>query len=241
MRILTVLFCLVLVACYEPKTILVEGRASVKTDPDYITVGAQLVSSGETPALAAQQSARRSDELIERIAELDIATADVVVPSYELARECKYDSEIRASVCSGYRGEQPVIVKTRDQEKLGLVLAVLGEAGVDYIAYQKPVLESEQEELLSARQSAIDDARERADTYATSVGLAVTGVLGIEDRNAAASYYSDYRLNDELMAELGFTPPSGPRRNQIRIATLKHETTASVFVQFQLGLAPKSE
>ena len=169
------------------------GTATVKVNPDKVTVTIGV----ETDGLTAQEAATKNAELMEKVLaalkEIGITDDQIstnwysVYPTYEYRSppcieiypqppECAPKNEI-----TGYRASNSLSVTLDADSDVGKVIDAAVAAGANNVsgAYFFVSEEKQQEIRDSLIEMAIENARSRADKAAAAVGMEVSGVKSI--------------------------------------------------------------
>lgn len=177
----------------EIPTVSTSGSATVKVDPDKVSVTIGVETNGKTAAEAVAENAKLMEKIIAALRTLgitddQIATSNYsVFPVYEMVSppcieiypqppECKPRSEI-----VGYRTMNSIVVTAESSTDVGRIIDAAVEAGATNIsgAYFFVSEERQQEIRDSLIEKAILNAKARAERAAGAVGMHVAGVKSI--------------------------------------------------------------
>jgi uncharacterized protein len=169
------------------------GTATVKVDPDKVTVTIGVETQGMTAEEAATKNAELMEKVVAALKELGIADDEIstswysVYPIYEYKSppcieiypqppECAPRSEI-----TGYRASNSLSVTLDADEDVGKVIDAAVAAGANNVSgVYFFVSEERQQELRdSLIEQAIDNARSRAEKAAEAVDMSIAGVKSI--------------------------------------------------------------
>lgn len=169
------------------------GIATIKVDPDKVSVTIGVETKGLTAAEAASKNAELIDKVIAALKELGITDDQIstnwysVYPVYDYKSppcieiypqppECAPRSEI-----SGYTASNSLSVTINADEDVGKVIDAAVAAGANNVsgAYFFVSEERQQEIRDGLIKDAIANARSRADKAADAVGMNITGVKSI--------------------------------------------------------------
>lgn len=169
------------------------GTATVKVDPDKVSVTIGVESQGLTAQEAAKKNAESMDKVIAALKELGIKDDQIstswysVYPTYDYKSppcieiypqppECNPRSEI-----TGYTASNSLSVTLDANEDVGKVIDAAVAAGANNVngAYFFVSDERQQSIRDGLIQKAIDNARSRADKAADAVHMSITGVKSI--------------------------------------------------------------
>ena len=164
----------------------VSGTGSVTGTPDTVTVSIAVAVTADDVATAVGDNARTTERVIAAIRDAGVAEADVQTTSYSLTPEYDYTDSGRRPL--GYRATNQVTVTVRDVTAAGQVIDDAVAAGgdateVSNIGFD---LENDDEALAQARQQAFDDARRKAEQFASLAGRTLGEVVSVEETTASA-------------------------------------------------------
>jgi uncharacterized protein YggE len=170
-------------------TISVAGVGKVTVTPDlaHVQLGVQLERS--TAKAARDAAATAMSGVVDALKKLGIADKDIQTTQVSLNAVYDYPTN-SARVLRGYQLTNQVAVTVRDLTKLSDVVdnaVTAGATTVDGISFDvadRTALEAQ------ARQAAAQDARAKADVYAKTLGLMVTGVASVSESVSTPVWYA---------------------------------------------------
>ena len=170
----------------EARTITLTGTGEVSVIPDTATIQIGVESQADTATEALADNSAAAARVIGALKEAGVAPGDIrtanfaVQPVYSNAKSLSQDGP----VVTGYRVTNQVIASIRDLDGLGVLLdRVIGE-GANRIGGISFSVADETEALERARTLAIEDARNKARTYAEAAGVSLGPVLAITEAGA---------------------------------------------------------
>ncbi len=159
-------------------TVSAEGK--VQGQPDMATINLGVTTEAQTAAAALAANAQRMTALTAAlrragIAERDIQTSNVSVNPQQQFR----DNE--PPLTTGYQANNTVTAKIRNIESTGRVIDASVAAGGNnvngvYFSYQDPDAQMDR-----ARRAAIENARHRAELYASALNMHVVRVVAVNE------------------------------------------------------------
>jgi uncharacterized protein YggE len=168
-------------------TISVSGMGKVSASPDIATVSFTVSQNGDTASQAQDAATKKSNVALGVVKDLGVAEKDVKTTSYNLSPRYNY-TPCYGGYCPqpesriiGYTVSQTVEVKIRDLDKVGTVLASLGDAGVSNLYGPNFTVDKEEEVQAKARKAAIQDARAKANALAKDLGVRIIRVVNFSE------------------------------------------------------------
>ena len=206
----------------QPRTLTVSGEGEVKAAPDEAQLSAGVVSQATTAeaALAANRTAMNGvfDELKHQgIPDKSIQTSEFSVsPQYETG-----DNPRRIV---GYSVSNNVTVTVDDLSKLGGAIDALVHSGANSMGGVSFTLRDPKPLMQKAREAAVKDAMERAQTYARAAGLTLGRVTDLNEGGGGPIERPMFRT----MAVMAAAPPPTP------IAAGEETVSANVSMTFEI-------
>ena len=201
------------------------GTATVKVDPDKVTVTIGVDTQGMTAAEASTKNAEMMEKVLAALRALGITDDQIstnwysVYPQYEYRSppcieiypqppECVPKSEI-----TGYTASNSISVTLDADEDVGKVIDAAVAAGANNVsgAYFFVSEERQQEIRDGLIEKAIDNARSRADKAAGAVNMTISGVKSI---NLNDVYFPVF-YKDFAQEATGASTPILPGQQQI--------------------------
>ena len=214
----------------QPSTISTAGSADTKVQPDMYSVTAGVVTNGTTAQQAVSLNANLMQQVISALEKIGIYNSSISTSNFDVSPI--YSENAPAKLCPqvypyppqcepgqvivGYRASNSITVTLGVQSKIdpGMVVDTAVGAGANNInnAYFFISQERQQQIRDSLIKDAIANARERADTAASAIGMQVSGVQSV---NLNDVYFPVYSVNypSAKMAEMNAPTPivSGPQ------------------------------
>ncbi len=158
----------------------VTARGDVRRIPDIAVISAGVATNAADAASAMRDNANRMSRVLAALKKAGVADKDVTTSSINLSPQYRY-AENQAPVLVGYQASNQVSVRFRDVARAGTILDALVREGANQIngptlAIDKP--EAAQDE---ARVAAIKAARDRANLYASAIGMKVVRIVSISE------------------------------------------------------------
>lgn len=169
--------------------ITISADGTVKVTPDAVRVNAAVSNLGATSkeaaaAVATSAAAVRVAFLANGVAAKDIATQSVTIyPEYNYTQD-------KGSVLIGYRATQSFVVIIRNAGTAGLVVDAIVTAGGDNLQLNgvTPFVLDPSKATLGARTAAVKNAKTKASSYASLLGIKLGKVNYLVENSSPISY-----------------------------------------------------
>ena len=191
----------------NPSTIVVPGTGRVVVEPDVASVRLGVLVVRATAAAAREAAAATMSAVLDAVTGQGIARRDMQTSLLSLNPVTDYSPESGPRV-TGYQVSNTATITVRDLAKTGSVIDAglgAGATSMDGLEFR---LEDPSEAGVAARTLAVEDARKRAQTLASSADVKLGGVIGIvEGERSAVPFARDGGMRAMAMkAEAADTP-----------------------------------
>jgi uncharacterized protein len=159
----------------------VSATGSVVAVPDTAYITAGVLTEGDTAREALSRNNATTAKLIDGLKAAGIAAKDIQTSQLNVSPRYTQAKEGRPATVSGYTVSNQVRVTVRDVKRLGEILdqaITLGANQMHGIAFEVSTAEQLKDD---ARKLAMQNARRRADLYATAAGAQLGPVLRISE------------------------------------------------------------
>ncbi len=207
----------------DVESVTVEGQGVARGTPDVLRLDLSVEAQGRSVSDALGGTSRAMDAVLAALRASGVASADLATTG--LSIRSVHDRDGRSVV--GYAAGNSLAVTLRDLDGAGATIARAADAGGDACRVNglRFDLLDDGELRRSARESAVADARQRAETYVAAAGRSLGRVLRIVE--AGEGRPVPVRATRMMaMADTG-----GP----VPLEGGSHEVTVSVTVEWALG------
>lgn len=165
-----------------PNLITVTGEGEVAVAPDLAILSGGVMTTGKTAREASEANARMMTAVMAALKAAGIAAQDVQTSRLSLhpMRDNK-SNELRVI---GFQASNQVTVKVRDVSKTADVVDRLVSAGANDISGLQFVVSSPSKPLDQARETAIADARRKAEIYARAANVKLGAAVSITEEGS---------------------------------------------------------
>jgi uncharacterized protein YggE len=155
------------------------GEAVVTAKPDQARIHIGVVSQAQTALQAAEENARRLNEVLAAIRKELGPKADIKTISYSLDPQQRYPRDGGQPIITGYRASNIVQATIDNLDTVGKVIDVATRSGANEIRNIQFTLRDEQAVRAEALRDAARRAKANAEAMATALGLKVTRILAV--------------------------------------------------------------
>lgn len=176
-------------AATTSRYITISADGTVKVTPDAVRINAAVSTVGATSkeasaAVATSAAAVRAAFLANGVSAKDIATQSLTIyPEYNYTQD-------KGSVLIGYRATQSFVVIIRNAATAGVVVDAIVTAGGDNLQLNgvTPFVRDPSKATLSARTLAVKNAKSKASSYASLLGVKLGKVNYLVENSSPISY-----------------------------------------------------
>ena len=164
------------------RTLTVTGEGEVKAVPDEAILSAGVVTEAASAAKALAANRREMNDVFAALKQLGIADKSVQTSEFNISPQ--YDTGKDGSApprLSGYQVNNTVSVTIDDLSKLGRAIDAFVASGANSMGGINFTIRDPKPLLKQAREAAIKDATDRAETYADAAGVSLGNVLAIDE------------------------------------------------------------
>ncbi|MBP7671034.1 SIMPL domain-containing protein [Candidatus Gracilibacteria bacterium] len=194
-----------------PREISVEatGKAYVVPDIAEITLGLDVKS--DVADQAVEQNSQTMNKVMAALTKLGIEEKDIKTSYYNLGPNYEYNSN--GSEQKGYILNHSVVVKVRDFDQVGEVIAKSTEAGANIFGGVQFSVDDIESAKTLAREEAIAKAKEKAKEIAKQSGLSLGKVLNFYEYQDGGMYgkggfYAESAVMSAPVADIAVTAPT---------------------------------
>jgi uncharacterized protein len=223
-----------------PPSVTVSGVGQVFSRPDMATLQVGVVTQAATATDALNSNNKAMEALMQTLQAKGVLDKDILTSNFSVFPEYRQDQPrpdgtyeggaepnsggSKMPTIIGYRVNNDVQIRVRKLGDLGGVLDALVRSGANNVnsvtfsvAEPAPILDQ-------ARKKAVDDARRKAELYATAAGIKIGRVLYIDER-VGVTPPRPLMMAREMAADSGQAVP---------IATGEQEMSATVTITYAI-------
>jgi uncharacterized protein YggE len=166
-----------------PPAISVTGEANLSVPPDQARIDGGVTSDAKTAREASDANNAAMGKVLQALKGAGIAEKDYQTSRLSLQPQYA-PNRAGPSPITGYRASNRVTVRIRDVAKVANVIDVLVGAGANDISGINFMVSQASKLLDEARETAIADARRKAEIYAKAAGVTLGEPLSISEEGA---------------------------------------------------------
>ncbi|AZG48412.1 SIMPL domain-containing protein [Gordonia insulae] len=170
----------------NPRTVTVVGSGKVTGTPDTLRADIGVEASGADVSSALNESSAQVAKVTDAVVAAGVERKDVQTQQVNLSPQYSNPAPGSSSQISGYQATNTIRVTIRDIAKASDVLAAAATAGGDNtrISNVSFAIDDDSELMKQAREAAFDDARSRAEQYASLAGDSLGKVQTITEQTS---------------------------------------------------------
>lgn len=223
-----------------PPSVTVAGVGQIFSRPDMATLQVGVVTQATTATEALNANNKAMESLMQTLQTKGILDKDILTSNFSVYPEYRqeqprpdgaYDGGAEPSsgankmpTIIGYRVNNDVQIRVRKLADLGGVLDALVRSGANNVNSVTFSLAEPAPVLDEARKKAVDDARRKAELYATAAGIKIGRVLYIDER-VGVSPPRPMMMAREMASDAAQSVP---------IATGEQEMSATVTITYAI-------
>jgi uncharacterized protein YggE len=168
-------------ALADPRIISMGGHGEVKAAPDQVQVNAGVTTNAATAAQALAANTTRMTGVFAALKKAGIAEKNIQTINFSVSPQYTNGANNERPHLTGYQVSNDVSVRLDDVSRLGATLDALVTAGANQMNGINFSIRDTAAMLQKARESAIADARDRAETYARAAGVTLGPIQSISE------------------------------------------------------------
>jgi len=171
-----------------PHTITVSGTGEVKVVPDQAILTAGVVSQAATAGDALAANRRAMNKVFAELKRQGIPEKSIQTSGFNISPQYESGPHARAMHVVDYQVSNNVSVCMDDVSKLGVGIDALVAAGANSMDGISFTVRDPKPLQKEAREAAVKDAMDRAETYARAAGLSLGSVVQISEAGMQAPH-----------------------------------------------------
>jgi len=204
-----------------PYTISISGTGKATAVPDLARLTIGIKTEGSAVFAAQQENASKMNKITEKIKAAGVAAEDMQTANYQI--NPRYDWIEGKRILRGYDVDQSLTVKIRNLEKIGDILTLASEDGANEVSGISFTIDDPEKLKQEAREKALANAKEKADTLAKIVGVKLGRIVSFTEDGYVPPFYG-YEAKEIYGMGGGATPDVQAGSTDVTInATIVYE------------------
>ena len=168
------------------ETISITGYAEVSAKPDVAQITISVLSENRDLGVATEDNNTKTNAIVSFLKENGIEDKDIKTSTYNINPRYEYYSDYRNRYLAGYEVTQSLVVKIRNLDSVGEIIAGSSERGSNDISSLSFIIDDDEALKAQVKKQAIDDAKLKASELAKDLGISLSEIVGFYENN----YYS---------------------------------------------------
>lgn len=189
------------------ETISITGYAEVSAKPDVAQITISVLSENRDLGVATEDNNTKTNAIVSFLKENGIEDKDIKTSTYNINPRYEYYSDYRNRYLAGYEVTQSLVVKIRNLDSVGEIIAGSSERGSNDISSLSFIIDDDEALKAQVKKQAIDDAKLKASELAKDLGISLSEIVGFYENN----YYSTPQISYakvEMAKSLDSSTPS---------------------------------
>lgn len=165
-------------------TITVTGSSELKVKPDYALFSVTASFTEDTSSLAQMKANEMISQAVSMLSSLGVNEENITTGYISISSVRQWNSELRDYVTTGQKAEQSIDITLNDLSLIGQCYSMLGT--LDGISVSNVTLDKKNKDadIEEARRLAARDALDKAELYASELGMKVDSPISISASEA---------------------------------------------------------
>ena len=181
--------------------VTVRGRAVAPAQPDRARLGLEIAALRPRPQEALGDVARRSDEAVAILGDLNIPREAWSTTGVSVHEEREYDSDSRRYFHRGYSATNQLSMRIEEQDLLGRLIKEMTERAGARISGPSWEIALDNPARQEAYRQAAIDARRKAEAFADALGVRLGAILEVSEPGLSRNWDSSVRSDRFLAVE----------------------------------------
>ena len=161
-------------------TISVQGQGKVYAKPDIAIVNLSVVTEGRGIKDVQDRNTQKMNKVIDFLKGFEVEDKDIKTINYNIYPRYNYENRVVPQII-GYEITQTLEVKVRNLEKIGEILDKSVNAGINQVSSLRFWVDKDDDLKEEARKLAIEDAKKKAGTLASNLGIKLVKLIGFTE------------------------------------------------------------
>ena len=196
--VLTIFFIFLTLNLGENKenenTISVAGIGEVSARPDVAQISLTVFTENKDLGIATGENNQKINTIISFLKEKSIEDKDIKTSTYNINPRYEYGADYKNRYLAGYEVRQSLIVKIRNLNDVGDIIAGATSRGVNDMGGLSFIIDDDELLKQQAREQAINDAKSKASKLAKDLGISLSEIIGFNESSYSPVRYTEQSL-----------------------------------------------
>lgn len=207
-------------------TVSFSGEGKISAKPDIAVVDLSVVTQAATSKMAQDANSVKTNKITAFLKSQKIADKDVKTTNYNIYPQYTYPRNGQPQI-SGYQANETIEVKIRNLDQASAIVDGAVTAGANQLNGPNFQIENPEKLKDQARALAIADAKARADTLRSQLGISLGKIVNFsENTGGYPIMYNDKAMASGLGGGIAVPAPSLP--------TGENEITVDITITYQI-------
>jgi uncharacterized protein len=203
--------------------VIVTGEGSITVSPNYAQIKSGVTTDAKTVKEASDGNTKLMNAIMQVLLDSGIAQKDIQTSQFSIEPIYTSQSSSAAAKLSGYRVSNQVTVTLRQISQVGEILDRLIKAGATDVGHIAFLVSEPEKALDQARETALADARRKAELYARAAGVHLGRVAWITEKS------------DMPVFPMGVAEPRQKMAQHVPVQSGEETLRASITVGFDIA------
>lgn len=171
----------------DVRTLSVSGLGEVSAAPDMATIRAGVETRERRADDALRENSTLMGQVFDTLSRQGIAPADMQTSGLGLFPQFDNRSNGQGRGIAQYVAQNTLTVRVRDLDSLGAILDAINQAGINQLQGISFGMSDNSDLLNAARIAAVEDARAKAELYATAAGVTLGDLISLSEPGTTPS------------------------------------------------------
>jgi len=185
----------------------VQGQGRVQVPPDHASLTVEVVTRGKSPEAATAAHRERASRAVSALRDMNKDGVEIERSVFRLdeVRQQPGPASTERRSEPEYQAITTFELKTKQTSKVDGAVTAIAATGLFQVRNMSFGIDERNPGMKAARKGAVDDARDRAMTYAEAAGVQLGEILRIDDTNGRVP--RDFAVAAPMMRSVQVIPP----------------------------------
>jgi len=201
----------------QSNRIIVSGEAAVSVEPDLVQIRAGVTTDAKSAQEAADANAKAMTEVSNAVRALGVPDTDVQTARYSLQPVYEAGPQNRNRLV-GFQASNSLLITIRERDRIGELIDQVVGVGANTMGNIEFMVSEPSKHLDDARKRAVEDARRRAELYASAAGVKLGRPIEIIEQSATVPPQPMMMMRSAAQQQTPISPGERTLRLSISVA-----------------------